>query len=151
TEDTPRGGAPQRRDGQPRLLPGGIGVGRALGLDLGSYSVKALFLDTAARGARQLSFFEVRRAEGERTETLKAALEELFAEQPALNEQLVVAFPGSTLALHALTLPFTDPKRIEATLPFELESQLPFELTDAVYDYQRSRVLEGKSALLAGV
>jgi general secretion pathway protein L len=114
--------------------------------------MKAILLELGARGARQLSFFELPRAEGgQPLETLQSTVRELLAAHPLSADTTNVALPGPTLALHSLSLPFKDPKRIDAALPFELESQLPFDLSDAVYDYQVTSREEAKSNLLAGV
>lgn len=129
-------------------------MARILGLDLGSHSVKGLLLDANARNPAVKAWAEVRRApEGERQETLRAAVRELMA-RPELQhaDQVVVALPGPSLATHQLTLPFTDPKRIESTIPFEVESQIPFDLDEAVFDYQvASQVKDKGSELLVGV
>jgi general secretion pathway protein L len=111
-------------------------MARILGLDLGSYSVKGILFETNMRGPTTKAYAEVRRAEGERTETLRAAVHELLTQHPMPADQVIVALPGTTLMTHSFTLPFVDPKRLEAALPFEVESQLPFDLTDAVFDYQ---------------
>jgi general secretion pathway protein L len=111
-------------------------MARILGLDLGSYSVKGLLFETNTRGPNTKLYAEVRRAEGERTETLRAALQELLSQHPMQVDQVIVALPGNALMTHAFTLPFVDSKRLEAALPFEVESQLPFDLSDAVFDYQ---------------
>jgi len=127
-------------------------MARILGLDLGSASVKAVVADSGSRGLSPKAYVEVRRApEGDRAETLKAALTELIGKLPGPPEQVVVALPGQVLATHVLTLPFTDPKRIDATLPFEVESLLPFDLADAQFDYQVAGQKDGKSDLLVGV
>lgn len=113
-------------------------MARILGLDLGSYSVKGVLLESNIRGYATKAYAEVRRAaEGDRAETLRAAVRELLA-HPTLQgaEQVIVALPGPALMTHTFTLPFVDPKRIEAALPFEVESQLPFDLSDVVFDYQ---------------
>ncbi|MGZ3461785.1 MAG: pilus assembly protein PilM, partial [Archangium sp.] len=129
-------------------------MARILGLDLGSHSVKGLLLDGSSRTSAVTAYAEVRRAaEGERQETLRAALRELLA-RPELQgaDQVVVALPGPSLATHQLTLPFTDPKRIESTIPFEVESQIPFGLDEAVFDYQVATQVKDKgSELLVGV
>ncbi|MFY0574448.1 pilus assembly protein PilM [Cystobacter fuscus] len=94
-----------------------------------------------------------RAAEGDRQETLRQALRALLEHQELSHpDQVVVALPGPTLATHQLSLPFTDPKRIEATIPFEVESQIPFDLGDAIYDYQIATQVKDKgSELLVGV
>lgn len=127
-------------------------MARVLGLDLGSHSVKALLVETTLRGYQLKSYHEVVRAqEGDRLETLRAALTELLGREPLQPDQVVIALPGPSLATHVLTLPFVDTKRLEAALPFEVESQLPFDLSEAVFDYQVVRQQEKKSELLVGV
>jgi general secretion pathway protein L len=128
-------------------------MARILGLDLGSHSVKGLLLDANTRNPVVRAWAEVRRGEGDRQETLRTALRELLARPELRNpDQVVVSLPGPSLVTHQLALPFSDPKRIEATIPFEVESQLPFDLSDAVFDYQvASQVKDKGSELLVGV
>jgi general secretion pathway protein L len=131
-------------------------MARILGLDLGSYSVKGLLLDSNARSAGPAvkAYAEVRRApEGDKQETLRNALRELLARPELQNaDQVVVALPGQSLATHQLALPFSDPKRIESTISFEVESQLPFDLSEAVFDYQVATQVKDKGCeLLVGV
>jgi general secretion pathway protein L len=111
-------------------------MARILGLDLGSYSVKGILFESNIRGYTTKAYAEVRRAEGDRTETLRAAVQELLTQHPMQADQVIVALPGQALMTHAFTLPFTDPKRLEAALPFEVESQLPFDLSEVLFDYQ---------------
>lgn len=126
-------------------------MARVLGLDLGSYSVKAVLFESSLRGYQTRGFAEVRRAEGDRMQTLRAALSDLFQSNPLFAEQVVIALPGPSLATHVIQMPFVDAKRLEAALPFELESQLPFDLTEAVFDYQVASQREKKSELMVGV
>lgn len=127
-------------------------MARILGLDLGSYSVKAVVLE-AGRGATGVrSFAEARRPENvDRLESLRHAIRELFAAHPMQFDQVVVGLPGQSLATHPVSLPFTQAKQIEATLPSEVEAQLPFDLSDAVYDYQPSAITEKKTDMLVGL
>src|SRR4051812_12253219 len=112
-------------------------MARILGLDLGSYSVKAVVLETNLRGFTTQAYAEVVCAgEGERLDRIKAALPELMAKGPFVADTIVVALPGPSLATHQISMPFSDPKKIEATLAFEVEGQLPFDLSQAVWDYQ---------------
>ncbi|XXF75984.1 pilus assembly protein PilM [Myxococcaceae bacterium GXIMD 01537] len=131
-------------------------MARILGLDLGSYSVKAVLFESNMRGHVTKAWAEVRRGEGERADTLRAAVQELLTQHPLQADQVVVALPGSTLMTHTFSLPFVLPKQIDATLPEQLEDQLPFPLTEAVFDYQVVGQRETKdgakeSDLLVGV
>src|SRR5678816_3197518 len=51
----------------------------------------------------------------------------------------------------AFTLPFTDAKRIAATLPFEVEGELPFELSQVVFDHQVTRRRASATDLTVGL
>jgi general secretion pathway protein L len=127
-------------------------MARILGLDLGSYSVKGILFESNLRGYTTKAYAEVRRAEGDRTETLRAAVQELLTQQPMQADQVIVALPGPALMTHAFTLPFSDPKRLEAALPFEVESQLPFDLSEVLFDYQVvSQKAKASSDVLVGV
>jgi len=122
-----------------------------LGLDLGSHALKAVLLDVG-RTTVLAGWAEIRRgAEGTAEESLRTALATLRAEQAWHVDQVVVAMPGTSVATHALVLPFRDAKRIEAALPFEVESQLPIELEDVVFDYQPGARTEQGTELLVGV
>ncbi|NMO21587.1 pilus assembly protein PilM [Pyxidicoccus fallax] len=113
-------------------------MARILGLDLGSHSVKGVVLEAKTKGHMVRGFAEVRRAqEGDRTDTLRAAVQELIGQLPPGHaDQVVVALPGPSLTTHALSLPFSESKKIEVALPFEIDSQLPFDISQAVFDYQ---------------
>jgi general secretion pathway protein L len=127
-------------------------MARVLGLDLGSHTIKAVVAETTRRGVVVKDFVTAPvPAEGERLERLKAGLAALAEKGPIVADQIVVAMPGVTLATHPLTLPFSDPKKVEQTLGFEIEGQLPYDLDDAAYDYQLSAAEGGASNLVVGV
>ena len=121
---------------------------QVLGLDLGSYSLKGVLLESTGRGTSVLRWAETRRAE---EAPLDEALAVFLAEHPWAPDQVVVALPGPSLATHAFTLPFTDAKRIAATLPFEVEGELPFELSQVVFDHQVTRRRASATDLTVGL
>ncbi|HET9157464.1 MAG TPA: pilus assembly protein PilM, partial [Myxococcaceae bacterium] len=121
---------------------------RVLGLDLGSHSVKGVLLETTGRGMTVLHYAETRRVEDA---PLDEALTAFLAENAWSPDQVVVALPGPSVATHVFTLPFTDPKRIAATLPFEVEGELPFELSQVVFDHQITRRRANATDLIVGL
>ncbi len=123
-------------------------MARVLGLDLGSHSLKGLLLEVTGRGTSVLHHAETRRAE---EAPLDEALAVFLAENAWAPDQVVVALTGPSLATHAFTLPFTDPKRIAATLPFEVEGELPFELSQVVFDHQTTRRRANATDLVVGL
>ncbi|MFN0062451.1 MAG: type II secretion system protein GspL [Myxococcaceae bacterium] len=125
-------------------------MARIAGLDLGSHTIKALVLEASGRTLTSVAVAEVER-QGSDTAGLNAALEQLRAQLPGHLEHVVVSLPGSALAVHALTLPFLDAKRLEQTIPFEVEGQLPFDIDEATLDYQVVRQHDGRSDVLVAV
>ncbi|BDG04335.1 pilus assembly protein PilM [Anaeromyxobacter oryzae] len=129
-----------------------------LGLDLGAHAVKAVLLESTYRSWVVL---DTARAEvapaapgGEGPPLLErqaAALQALLAERGWRVDAAVAAFPGSAVASHVVTLPFTDPRRIEQTVAFEVEGQIPFELDTVAWDWQPLGARDGKTDLLVGV
>jgi general secretion pathway protein L len=131
-----------------------------IGLDLGTHEVKVTAIEGSFRG------FAVRRyvsapvpqdppGEEERPfeERLLEALEKLVEAEPGLfkADGIYTAVPGFLVSTHQVTLPFTDTRRIEQTLPFQLEDQLPFDLDEVVFDHQVLRQAGGKTELLMGL
>jgi general secretion pathway protein L len=126
-------------------------MARILGLDLGSYAIKAVLLETNLRGAVLRKWIDVPRAEGDKAASLAQALASLNAQAPLHADQVIVSIPGLAFATHSVNLPFSDAKRIDATLPFEVEGQLPFDISEATFDYQIATADEKSSQLLVGV
>ena len=130
---------------------------RILGIDLGARTVKLVLLQSTFRAFTVLDHV---RAElppaGEPPGApllarQAAALGELLAARAWPLDEAVVALPGSGISSAVITLPFTDPHRIEQTLPFEVEGQIPFELSAVAWDWQSLGVREGRSDLLVDV
>lgn len=117
---------------------------RILGLDLGSWSVKAVLIETGFRG------FQVERAVElplpvidpsiENPPSLRErqtlALAELLGDDDLRADAQVVGFPGEESAVRFLRLPFSDSRKVEQIMEGELEDVVPFDLFEGVYDHQ---------------
>jgi general secretion pathway protein L len=126
---------------------------RILGLDLGAHEVKAVLLESAFRGFAVAGTRRAPVAAGEASlaERQGAAVRELLAAGGLAFDAAVVALPGAGLSSVVLTLPFTDPRRIEQTVGFEVEGQIPFDLADVAWDWQPLGARDGKTDLLVAV
>ena len=128
---------------------------RILGLDLGATAVRAVVLESSYRTFAVTAAAAVPVAPASeggpplRDRQLEAARALLAAPELAYDTALV-AVPGAS-ALHVVTLPFTDPRRIEQTIGFEVEGQIPFDLTEVAWDWQQLRTVEDKTELLVAV
>jgi general secretion pathway protein L len=128
---------------------------RILGLDLGANSVKAVLLEGTFRGYSVLRATRVPLAGAGEGPTLAArqaaAVRALVSEGGFGFDVAVVAFPGAGVSSHLVTLPFTDPRRIEQTIGFEVEGQIPFDLAEVAWDWQPLGTRDGKTDLLVAV
>jgi general secretion pathway protein L len=127
-------------------------MARILGLDLGSHAVKGVITETTYRGATVKGALSAPvPQDGDRLERLRGALQQLVAAGPIAADGVVVSLPGTALATHPITLPFSDPKKVESALGFEVESQLPYDLDEAIFDHQLTSSDEKGANLLVGV
>ncbi|HET8539680.1 MAG TPA: pilus assembly protein PilM [Anaeromyxobacter sp.] len=127
---------------------------RILGLDLGAHAVKAVFVESTFRGfaVAGTARAAVPPAEGDASLARFAApVKALLAESGLSYDSVVVALPGAAASSVSVTLPFTDPRRIEQTVGFEVEGQIPFDLADVAWDWQPLATREGKTDLLVAV
>lgn len=128
---------------------------KILGIDLGSWSVKAVLVETSFRSFEVAQVREVKVTPGEaetRRERQLAALRQLVTDPSLKADVQIVGFPGESVTTRFITLPFSDEKRIEQTISGELADSLPFELGDSVFDHTMLKKLpDGGSLSLAAV
>ncbi len=126
---------------------------RTVGLDWAQDSLRVAVLQSGFRG---FAIQEVRSAplpaEGAPGERLKGAIAALGLVPPlGQDDTVAVALGGGLVATHLVTLPFTDPKRIEQVLPAEVEGAIPFDLAEVVWDYAVLGQIGGKTDVLVGI
>ena len=126
---------------------------RNVGLD---WAQDALRVATLQSGFRGFAVQEVREARlpaaGTPAERLQAGLAALGLEPPVGGDDSVaVALPGALVSTHLITLPFSDPKRIEQVLPAEVEGTIPFDPGEVVWDAAILGQAGGKTEVLVGV
>jgi general secretion pathway protein L len=126
---------------------------RNVGLDWAQDSLRVATLQSGFRG---FAVQDVRSAplpaEGTPEERLRAGLAALELTPPlGPNDSLAVALPGALAATHLVTLPFSEPRRIEQVLPAEVEGAIPFDLSEVVWDAAVLGHVGGKTEVLVGV
>ncbi|MDR0965389.1 MAG: pilus assembly protein PilM [Myxococcales bacterium] len=124
-------------------------MARILGLDLGAHSIKAILLESSFRGAAIVSHTQLER-EADGGFDFSRLVSHLRLSKSLHVDQIIVAAPGASVATQHLSLPFTDTRRIEATLGFEIESLLPYDIDEVTYDHQVLTTEGGKSELIVG-
>jgi len=127
-------------------------MARIVGIDLGSYSVKAVALTTTLRGFQVAGFWEERLhapLEGQSAaQALAATVKALLGRLGFAADTIVCGLPGSSTVTRLLHLPFTDQRKIDQIVPFEVGEQLPFDIDDVILDHQVVATLDGAADVL---
>lgn len=100
---------------------------RLIGIDIGQRTLRLAIL---TRDQGTLTVVSVMESTHEETSGQMARLQEHLNGDFHLGDRLAACLPGGTAFVRRLTFPFSDRKKISATLPFELASQLPVTLAD---------------------
>ncbi len=126
-------------------------IRRVLGLDVGSYAVKAVELRQTLRGVEVGTLRALRLddapAEAAEGPTLPQQLQRFAALHRLPTDYVVAALPGDRVTSRHLAFPFRDRRRLAQAVPFELEGEMPFALEDVVVDWD---VVSGAAAAEAG-
>jgi len=120
-------------------------MAKILSIDVGAYSIKLATMESARKTMQLVHFEEVPNKASPR-ESLAAALHHAFGPKISGIDQVFFSLPGTSIATHQLSLPFSDHKRIDATLGFEVETVSAMDMADVAFDYQpvaNNRLLVG--------
>ncbi|MCD5390671.1 type IV pilus assembly protein PilM [candidate division NPL-UPA2 bacterium] len=120
---------------------------RAIGLDIGTATVKLVELTSSRGGLRLIDFSckEIEKREGEEEkEAISRTIRELFEEKKIKEERIISALPLSSVVVRNITFPFKEAEKIEKTIKFEAESYLPFPVEEAIIDFHITDESKGK-------
>lgn len=109
---------------------------RILGIDLGSWSVKAVLIESGFRGFKVEAAQEVPIPDGApetKNERRISALKVLLSEGKLKADLTVAAVSGEQATTRFVTLPFADPKKIDQIIEGELADNLPFPIEEAIF------------------
>ena len=123
---------------------------RIIGLDVGSFSIKAVLMQKGLRGPSIERCLEwplaPSQADGDQRlfhERLAALLREVGVRPSSsggLGRDLIVAsVPQGSVFARLISLPFTDPEQVAQTVPYEMEGHIPLDLEEVVVDYHPIR------------
>ena len=119
-----------------------------LGLDLGSYSLKAVELQ---QGMRSLSAVHVRSVPRAEEQPLPEVLRRFVEVHRLATDHVVTALRGDRLSVRRLEFPFGERRRLAQAVPFEVEDTLPFELDQVLLDWQMVESERHRSRVVAAI
>ena len=125
---------------------------KVIGLDIGSYSIKAVEIVNTFKSYEITNFYEVviPNIEGVPLDAIvPVCMEQLFRENNLKADRILTAMPGQFISSRVLPFHFSDPRKIEASVMVELEDQVPFNMDDMIIDHQILGTAYGKTMALA--
>ncbi len=112
---------------------------RVLGLDLGTYSIKATLIERGWQEFTVLNFFERlndRDSALNPYQQIAYNLQKFLEDYPVPEDvQVVTAVPAHWTGYRFFELPFSNPKKIEQAMEFELENFIPLEVDKIWWHY----------------
>ncbi|MCB0405712.1 MAG: pilus assembly protein PilM [Bdellovibrionales bacterium] len=118
---------------------------RTLGIEFGSWSLKAVEIETRFRRAEVLDFHEVRLPleMTDPEQCFKEAVAKLMGRLPHHPEKVVTSLPMSQTGLRFFHLPIKQTKKVEQMYRFELEDNVPFKLENAIVEHHITKTKDG--------
>lgn len=125
---------------------------RAVGIDIGTSSIKVCEVQSTSKGVHILSFTEhplgVNPAHDTELEVLEF-LQGLALQYGQSQTKVVMSLKQDRVSIRNKTFPFADRLKILRSLPFELEEDLPFSSETAVYEARTIRMRGNQAEVLA--
>lgn len=121
---------------------------RILGIDFGTWSIKAVEVETNWRKSEILDLYEVPLPLQMQDTHLcyQEALKELLQGLPSHPDKIITSLPADKVALRFLRIPISSRKKVEQMFRFELEDSVPLKLEEAILDHKVSP--DGKGSLV---
>lgn len=119
-----------------------------LGIDIGASRAACVLLTRSGKTMQVAQSWEViAPADGTLEESIRASIATQCQNVP---DAVAASLPAGSVSHRLLHLPFTDPARLRATIPFELESEVPFDLDKSVVAWEiRERHSQSSSVVAA--
>jgi general secretion pathway protein L len=112
---------------------------KIIGLDIGSYSIKAVEIINTFKSYEISNFYEnvIPHIEELSPDVIiPACMEQLFRENNIEADRIITAMPGQYISSRILPFQFSDPRKIEAAVLSVVEDAVPFDLDDMIVDHQ---------------
>jgi type IV pilus assembly protein PilM len=125
---------------------------KVIGLDIGSYSIKAVEIINTFKSYEITNFYEtvIPNLEGVPLDAVvPVCMEQLFQEHQLTADRIITAMPGQFISSRVLPFHFSDPRKIETSILVELEDHVPFNIDDMIVDHQILGPAGGKTLALA--
>ncbi|HQP91474.1 MAG TPA: pilus assembly protein PilM, partial [Candidatus Omnitrophota bacterium] len=128
----------------PKSLMQGAPASGSLGVDIGTYSIKVVRLETGKESSRLLGFACEKVADKNYRDALSRAL----LKAKAITEQsAVISVSGQGVVSRYIEIPFMNKSELDSSMKFEIEKYVPFPLADVSYDFTVMHEMRDKAKM----
>lgn len=107
-----------------------------LGLDIGSYAVKAVELAIEKDAVKLAGFAVAEIGEKDTDERIKAAVQEAVSKTGGKTKDAAIALSGPGVIVRYIELPLMTEGELKNAIVFEAEKYIPFKIDDIILDHQ---------------
>jgi len=116
----------------------------SVGVDIGSYAVKAVRLESSKEGHRLLGFGVEKVVDRNYMDALSKSLAKAGA---AKDQSAAIAVSGQGVVSRYIELPLMNKNDLESSMRFEIEKYVPFALAEVATDYTIVQELKDKAKM----
>ncbi len=112
---------------------------KIIGLDIGSYSIKAVEIINTFKSYEIANFYENVIPHIEELSpdmVVPTCMEQLFDQNNIRADRIVTAMPGQYISSRVIPFAFNNPRKIESSIIPTVEDVVPFNLDDMIVDHQ---------------
>jgi type IV pilus assembly protein PilM len=109
----------------------------ALGLDVGSHTIKAVEFRQTLRDVEVGAMRAMPTRDPGDSRSLPARIESFLQMHQLPTDYVVCAVPGDRLTGRHLRFPFRDRRKLAQAVPFAIEDEVPFDLESMLVDWER--------------
>ena len=124
---------------------------KVIGLDIGSYSIKAVEIVNSFKSYEIANFYEKIIPDQEDIPLdalVPQCMEQLFQENNLEADRIITAMPGQFISSRVMSFGFSDPRKIHTAIMSEVEDEVPFSMDDMIVDHQVLGPLGDKTVAL---
>ncbi len=124
---------------------------KIIGLDIGSYSIKAVEIINTFKSYEIANFYETIipvREDVDPDIVIPSCMEQMFRENALDADRIITAMPGQYISSRILSFNFSDPRKIQAAVFSEVEDVVPFNLDEMIIDHQILGTADSKTLAL---
>lgn len=125
---------------------------KSVGIDIGTYSVKVVEINTSKKGFAITQFFEKELPQNPGVDNqleIIDFLRNLFSSYDLSQVSVAMTIRQDQVSHRLKTFPFADRLKILKSLPFELEEEIPFPTESAIFDGKVVKIQGHQSEVLA--